>query len=490
MEHAPARPRAARRILLAATVATAVAFTATSLSAIRPAHADTPALSVLYKTSTGATADEAEPWLEVVNNTTAAIPLSQITLRYYFSADTTVPYTFACAWAVVGCSNLTGTVVALADPTPTADHYLQITFDADAGSLAAGANSGDLELRLYRSDWQDVDQANDYSFVAADTTYTPSTLVTAYQNGSLVWGTEPPGSSSSSPTPTASASGTPTGSPTGTPTGSPTGTPGSPPAGGALFDDFHYTGSADPNLAAHDWTVRTGSGGPGVANSWSANAITFPTDPTALGGQEMQLEATTDGTTAGTTQAEIDTSQQKFFEGTYAARVYFNDAPTTGQNGDHVNETFYTISPDNSLYSELDNEYLPNGGWGAPGPTLYTTSWYSADAMDRVTHNVINSLQGWHTLEMTVEGGTVTYYVDGQQYFSSTGKYYPREDMTIDFNEWFIDLPFTGSRTWDEKVNWVYYNNAGALSPSDVQNAVNSYVASGTNFTDTVPAAG
>jgi len=483
MEHAHPRPRGMRRALVAAAslVCTAVALYPT----VHAAHADSPALSVLYKTSTAATADEAEPWLEVVNNTSAAIPLSQITLRYYFSADTTVPYTFACAWAVPGCSNLTGTVVTMANPTATADHYLQISFGADAGSLAPGANTGDLELRLYRSDWANVNQANDYSFNAADTGYTLNSQVTAYVNGALAWGTEPNGGTASpTPTPTPTGGGSPTPTPTPTPTGS-TGT-GTPPSGGTMFDDFDYTGPTDPNLNAHDWTIRTGSGGPGIANTWTQNAISFPSDPTAQGGKVMQLEATTDGT--NTTQAEIDTTSEKFFEGTYAARVYFNDAPTTGQNGDHVNETFYTISPDNSLYSELDNEYLPNGGWGAPGPTLYTTSWYSADAMNRETHNVISSLQGWHTLEMTVEGGTVTYYVDGSEYFSTTGIYYPREPMTIDFNEWFIDLTgASGPRTWDEKVNWVYYNNSGALTPTQVNSTVAGYYSSGTNFTDTVP---
>ncbi|QMU70468.1 cellulose binding domain-containing protein [Streptacidiphilus sp. P02-A3a] len=481
MEHVRTRPRGTRRALIAAAslVCTAVALYPT----VRTAHADSPALSVLYKTSsTAASADEVDPWLEVVNNTSSAVALSQVTLRYYFSADTTVPYTFACAWAVPGCSNLTGTVVAMADPTATADHYLQISFDASAGSLAAGASSGDLELRLYRSDWQNVNQANDYSFNAADTGYTPSQTVTAYVNGALVWGTEPSGAT---PTPTPTGSGSGGASPTPTPTPTATST-GAPPSGGTLFDDFDYTGPNDPDLSAHDWTIRTGSGGPGIANTWSQNAISFPSDPTAQGGKVMRLEATTDGTT--TTQAEIDTTSEKFFQGTYAARVYFNDAPTTGQNGDHVNETFYTISPDNSLYSEMDNEYLPNGGWGAPGPTLYTTTWYSADAMNRQTHNVISSLQGWHTLEMTVENGTVTYYVDGQQYFSTTGIYYPREPMTIDFNEWFIDLAgASGSRTWDEKVNWVYFNNSGALSPGQVSTAVNGYYSAGTHFTDTVP---
>jgi hypothetical protein len=71
--------------------------------------------------------------------------------------------------------------------------------------------------------------------------------------------------------------------------------------------------------------------------------------------------------------------------------------------------------------------------------------------------------------------------------FSSTGKYYPRENMTLDFNEWFIDTPVSGARSWDQKVNWVYFANGVAQSPTDVQNAVNAYYSAGTNFTDTVP---
>jgi hypothetical protein len=431
-------------------------------------------LRVQYKTSTSASADEAEPWFTVTNTSAAPVSLSGVTLRYYFTADSQGAYSFGCAWAQLGCSNLTGTVATLSSPTSTADHYLQVSFAAAAGTLAPGASTGDLELRLWRSDWQRVNQANDYSFNETDTSYAAWDHVVAYVHGALAWGAPPAGSGSPSTPPT-------------TPPTSPSGGP--PPAGPTLFDDFHYSGSSDPALASHDWTVRTGAGGPGIQNTWSAGAISFPSDSSAQGGKVMQLQASTDGTTSGTTQAEVDTTQRKFFEGTYAARVYFNDAPTSGQNGDHVNQTFYTITPDDSLYSELDNEYLPNGGWGAPGPTLYTTSWYSSDAFDRVTHNVISSLQGWHTLEMTVSGGTVTYYVDGQVYFTSSGKYYPREAMTIDFNEWFIDLPFTGARTWNEKVNWVFYTKATALTPAQVTSAVNGYYAAGTHFVDTVPAA-
>ncbi|MEZ0067340.1 hypothetical protein ABIA32_003353 [Streptacidiphilus sp. MAP12-20] len=483
MAHIHPHQRMGRR-RLALLCAASLAGVATMLyPAVHQAHADTvPAITVDYRTTTtSASASEIDPWLEVVNSGTGNVDLSAVTLRYYFTADTTGSYTFQCAWAHVGCAELTGTVVAMANPTATADHYLQISFSANAGSLAPGANTQDLQLRLYRADWQNVNQANDYSFNPADTAYTPWNQVTGYVNGNLAWGIEPGGGST--PSASASASASPSASASASPSSSATSTP---PPGGALFDDFTYTGPTDPSLGTHGWSVRTGSGGPGVQNSWSADGISFPADTTAQGGHAMDLTASTDGTSAGTKQAELDTKAQKFFEGTYAARVYFNDKPTTGANGDHVNETFYAITPDNSLYSENDFEYLPNGGWGGPANSMYTTTWYSADAMDRVTTDTMGSLQGWHNLVATVMGGTVTYYIDGKQVFSSTGKYYPRQPMTIDFNEWFIDLPFTGARSWDQKVNWVYFAKNVAQSPADVQNAVNSYYTNGTHFTDTV----
>ena len=111
----------------------------------------------------GTSADEAEPWFKIVNNSGSAVSLSQVTLRYYFSADTAGSYVFACAWAVVGCSTITGTIAPLGHPTATADHYLQIGFTG--GSIAPGADTGDIQLRMYRADWQNVDQANDYSLM-------------------------------------------------------------------------------------------------------------------------------------------------------------------------------------------------------------------------------------------------------------------------------------------------------------------------------------
>jgi hypothetical protein len=476
--------RPGRRTLL--PIAAALALTAAALiPTVWSAHADAPSVTVLYKTSTPATNDEVDPWFELVNNTSSAIPYSGITIDYYFSDPTNETYDFGCAWAVVGCSDLTGTVLPLAAPASDADHYLQISFSSYAGSLAPGANSGDMELRMWRADWQNINQANDYSFNAADTAYTAWDQVTAFENGALIWGVEPNGTSA-----TATASSSPTGGGGGT-TGA---------SNGVLFDDFDYSGSSDPNLAAHDWTVRTAAGGPGVTGAtWSANAVTFPASTAAGGSHVMNLAASTDGTAADTVQSEVDTSSRKFFQGTYAARVYFNDAPTTGPNGDDVNETFYTISPlsecDDPNYSEDDFEYLPNGGWGATGPRLYTTTWYtycnSPYSQENSSTSVVESWQGWHTLVETVMNGTVTYYVDGNEYWSTSGEYYPREDMTIDFNEWFIDGYLSSSstpRTWNEQVGWVYYAGGQSLNTSQVEANVAAYQQGGTSFTDTVPA--
>jgi hypothetical protein len=476
-----------------AAFVSALALGLTGAVAVATSSSAAGGIHVQYKTTmTGTSAYESEPWFDVVNGSSSTVPLSQITLRYYFTADTSGSYTFACAWAHVGCANLTGTVVAMSPTTSTADHYLQITFSSGAGSLAPGADTQDLQLRLYRADWQNVNQGNDYSFNASMTSYTDNAKVVAYQNGSLVWGTPPVGGGNPSPSP----------STTPTPTPSPSGTTPPPPTSGVLFDDFSYTSSSDSTLAAHGWSVRTSAGGPGVAGAtWSAAAVTFPSDPSLAGNKVMQLEASNTGAGGNTIQSEVDTSAEKFFSGTYAARVYFNDAPKSGPDGDCVNETFYTITPlryDNDpLYSELDYEYLPNGGWGDTGPKMYTTSWYTYQnnptwVGDRVSANQSESLQGWHTLVMTVNAGTVAYSIDGTQVFTSAGKYYPREDMTIDFNNWFIDGELaSGStpRAYDEQVDWVYYNAGANMTTSAVTAQVNAYRTAHTAFTDTVPAA-
>ncbi|MEU9082785.1 glycoside hydrolase family 16 protein [Streptomyces sp. NPDC048357] len=265
-------------------------------------------------------------------------------------------------------------------------------------------------------------------------------------------------------------------------------TPSGPP--GTLFDNFHYSGTDDPALTANGWEVRDGAGSPGIKDTWSSTGAGFPSDTTAQGGRVLRLQASTDGTKQGTRQVEVQSTGTDLFTGTYAARVHFSDKPTSGRDGDHVVQTFFPISASDSSanYSELDHEYLPNGGWGSVGPQLDNVTWYKADPPDRVSHTFKQRLEGWHIMMITAVNGKVTYSLDGKELFTSSGKYVPREKMDIHFSNWFIDLPFTGgSRTWDMKVNWVYYKAGEAVSQAEVQKTVDGFYSAGTNHINTVP---
>src|SRR5690242_8078669 len=100
------RQRQVRRALVPTGAALALAAGALVPTALS-ANAATPSLTVLYKTSTPTVNYEVDPWFEVVNNTTSAIAYSTITVDYYFSDPSNETYNFGCAWAVVGCANLT-----------------------------------------------------------------------------------------------------------------------------------------------------------------------------------------------------------------------------------------------------------------------------------------------------------------------------------------------------------------------------------------------
>ncbi|RKR92082.1 glycosyl hydrolase family 16 [Micromonospora pisi] len=267
---------------------------------------------------------------------------------------------------------------------------------------------------------------------------------------------------------------------------------------GVLFDDFAYSSSSDPAIAARNWTVRTNSGGPGVPGAaWPAANVSFPTD---AGQKVLQLTAKTDGTAGGTSHSEFF-HQRKFFEGTYASRVRFADTPSSGPDGDHLVETFFTITPlDRPLdpnYGEIDFEYLPNGGWGEQGPIFYQTTWetyqnepWQADN----THTAQRtSFNGWHDLVFTVSDGRVKYYVDGVQVADHGDRYYPETPMSINFNLWFIDLTGrtgTGLATYVQQVDYLYYADREVITTAEAKSRVTAYRSAGTNHVDTVGTGG
>ncbi|WP_433055723.1 cellulase family glycosylhydrolase [Dactylosporangium sp. CS-033363] len=145
-------------------------------------------IRVQYKNNSPATNDqEIKPGLQVVNAGSAALALNTVTVRYYFTRDN-ASYSIWCDWAQIGCGNLATRVVNLPAAVNGADAYIEVGFTG--GSLAPGANTGEMQLRVSRTDWQPVNESNDYSRGTA-TSYVDAATVPGYVGGSLAWGVQP-----------------------------------------------------------------------------------------------------------------------------------------------------------------------------------------------------------------------------------------------------------------------------------------------------------
>lgn len=270
-------------------------------------------------------------------------------------------------------------------------------------------------------------------------------------------------------------------------------------AAGLFFDDFSH---ADREaLVGAGWTLRTGAGHPGVPGAaWRADAVSLHDDPAGPGNRLLRLTARTDGTPAGTVQAQL-CHARKLLAGTYAARVRFSDEPVEGQDGDPVVQAFYAVAPlrhdFDPQFSEIDWEYLPNGGWGSERTRLYAISWQTARIEPWQAHNsaheAFGSHAGWRTLVMQVAGGKARHFLDGRRLIEHTGRNVPVVPMAIAFSLWFSPgalLPASPApRVYRQDVDWVFHARGRVLSPAQVAAEVGALRRRGATAVDTVPAA-
>lgn len=262
-----------------------------------------------------------------------------------------------------------------------------------------------------------------------------------------------------------------------------------------MFDDFSYKTLAEAQK--NGWVARTQVGHPGIKNAtWWDEGITFHPDRLNLQNQVMRLTSKTDGTAVNTRHTQI-CHQRKYLEGTYAARVFFNDQPDFGPDGDGIVETFYAISPleapMDKNYSELDFEYLANGGWGKNTNTLWSTSWetFQLEPWTKINDydTYVKSLQGWNTLVLQVFDNNIKYYINGELYSEHGSDVYPEVPMSMNFNLWFIPEQLVQSpqmRQYHQDVDWVYFNADQNLSYIEVVKEVEGLRAKNIAQTDKV----
>jgi hypothetical protein len=269
-------------------------------------------------------------------------------------------------------------------------------------------------------------------------------------------------------------------------------------AAGVFFDDFSYAdGEA---LARGGWSVRTAPGHPGIPGAaWARDGVQLVDDDTRRGNRLLQLEAHTDGTPAGSAQAQL-CHARKYLRGTYAARVRFSDAPVQGSDGDPVVQTFYAVSPlrhdFDPTFSEIDWEYLPNGGWGDERTRLYGIAWQTAQLDPWQAHNqaqqVFGSHAGWHQLVVQVADDHTRWFLDGRPVARHGGRNQPVVEMSIRFNLWFspgaLLPPSAQPRRYRQQVDWVYHAQQRLLSPAQVAADVQRLRSAGRAQVDSVPA--
>jgi endoglucanase len=153
-------------------------------------------IELRYSDTTIGTTQDIRPHFKIYNNGTGTQDLAELKVRYYFTADGSQSQGFNLDYAANNIA-VQSTFVAMTTPTATADHYLEMSLSGY--SVAAGANSGEIQPRFHDSGYQVMfNQDNDYSYNStAGGSFVDNMKMTVYRSGTLVWGTEPGGASAS-----------------------------------------------------------------------------------------------------------------------------------------------------------------------------------------------------------------------------------------------------------------------------------------------------
>lgn len=190
-EHAGLQPDSSHTYRVRAKNAEAASDWSTAVTARTLSEEPLPVsdITVHVETGTETTSPMIGPDFTISNNGNKAVKLSDLKIRYYFTADYEDKPLTVDFWSTVPKENALPRLVVMNIPGEQADTFLEFGFKPEAGSLNPGS-SVLIGTWINNSGWDAFDQTNDYSFNRSEE-MAPSTKVTAFLNGELVWGEEP-----------------------------------------------------------------------------------------------------------------------------------------------------------------------------------------------------------------------------------------------------------------------------------------------------------
>ncbi|NNG09215.1 MAG: carbohydrate-binding protein, partial [Arenibacter sp.] len=130
--------------------------------------------------------NQIKPHFQIKNTDNTAIPLSSITLKYWFTPEGSQDINFIVDWAEMDENTIVGTVHESKDGT---NKYLEVSFNSN-DTLYSHSGTGEIRSRLHKTDWSSFDETDDYSYVNTKN-YESNEKIALYVDNTLVWGVEP-----------------------------------------------------------------------------------------------------------------------------------------------------------------------------------------------------------------------------------------------------------------------------------------------------------
>lgn len=160
------------------------------IAGVEPA-AEAPVAAVsAYTLNSGNNNNAIQIWVKLHNDGNVPLAYGDITLRYWFSTGDSLPVNYWIDYAQLGSSHISGTIQRVLPEREGADHYLELAVNPVKDALYPYSTTGNIQLRIVRSNWGNIQPANDYSWLP-QTAFAPNNRVTVYYKGALIWGTEP-----------------------------------------------------------------------------------------------------------------------------------------------------------------------------------------------------------------------------------------------------------------------------------------------------------